>query len=215
MRFDTFKHRLPTREHIVNTKCLKFLEEHIRDHNLWHFTRRSLSRATAIGLFCAFLPMPFEMLPAAIGAIVFRANLPVSLAWVWVSNPLTWIPLFTPAYLLGAKLLGVNAMPLEQITFGFLGSQLAALWLGCLIVGGALATLGFWTVRVLWRIKVLSVWKDRRRRHRIKAALKKATSHVVSAAHKHRIRTNRRPAVASRPSDAAPAASSPPTRSHE
>ncbi len=199
----------------MNTKCLKFLEDHLRDRNLWHFTRRSLSRATAIGLFCAFLPMPFEMLPAAIGAIVFRANLPVSLAWVWISNPITWIPLFTPAYLLGANLLGVNAMPLEQITFGFLGSQLAALWLGCLIVGSALATLGYWTVRVLWRIKVIRVWKDRRRRHRIRAALKKAKSKVVSAAHKHRIRASPEPTSTSHPPGAAPAASSSPVQGRE
>lgn len=215
MRFDSIKHRLPSREYIENNGCLRFLETHIRDRNLWHFNRRSVPRATAIGLFCAYLPMPFEMLPAAIGAIVFSANLPLSLAWVWISNPLTWIPLYTPAYLLGAKLLGVSVVPLEQITLGLLGSQLAALWLGCLIVGTSLAVVGYWAMRILWRIKVISSWKDRRHRHRLKAALKKAKTQVVSAAKKHRKGSTHQPATNSRQSSASRVASSSPTQHHE
>ena len=215
MRFDSIKHRLPSREDIEKNGCLRLLEAHIRDRNLWHFNRRSVPRATAVGLFCAFLPMPFEMLPAAIGAITFSANLPVSLAWVWISNPLTWIPLYTPAYLLGAKLLSVQAMPLEQITLGLLGSQLAALWLGCFIVGTVVSTIGFWSMRILWRIKVASSWKDRRRRHRLKAALKKAKSQVVSAAKKHRAGTTHQQAQASHQSGVSHVASSSPTQRHE
>jgi len=185
MRLESIKRYLPKREEILQTKCLRFLDQHLHDKNLWHFNRRSLSRATAIGLFCAFLPMPFEMLPAAVAAIAFSANLPVSLAWVWISNPLTWIPLYTSAYLLGTKLLGVTPMPIEHITLGLLGSQLAALWLGCLIVGTILAILGFWTVRLLWRLKVVNIWNERRRR-RLKAAFRKAKTQVVSAAKKHK-----------------------------
>ncbi len=215
MRFDSIKHRLPSREDVEKNACLRLLGEYLGDRNLWHFNRRSVPKATAVGLFCAFLPMPFEMLPAAIGAITFGANLPLSLAWVWISNPLTWIPLYTPAYLLGAKLLGVPAMPLEHITLGLIGSQLAALWLGCLIVGTFVSTIGFWTMRILWRIKVISSWKDRRRRHRLTAALKKAKKQVVSAAKKHRTGPKQHPGQDSRQSGAAPVASSPPTQRHE
>lgn len=215
MRFDSIKHRLPSREDIEKNGCLRLLEAHIRDRNLWHFNRRSVPRATAVGLFCAFLPMPFEMLPAAIGAIMFSANLPLSLAWVWISNPLTWIPLYTPAYLLGAKLLGIPAMPLEQITLGLLGSQLAALWLGCLIVGSLVSTVGFCAMRILWRIKVTSSWKDRRHRRRLRAALKKAKKQVVSAAKKHRTGSTHRQAPTSHQSGASHVASSSPTQHHE
>lgn len=215
MNFHSIKQHLPSREDIEKNACLRFLEEHLRDRNLWHFNRRSVPRATAIGLFCAFLPMPFEMLPAAIGAIAFSANLPLSLAWVWVSNPLTWIPLYTPAYLLGAKLLGVPEMPLEHITLGLLGSQLAALWLGCLIIGTLVSATGYWAMRILWRIKVISSWKDRRHRHRLKAALKKAKTQVVSAAKQHRVGPTHQRVRASRQSGATRVASSSPTQGHE
>ncbi len=184
MRFESIKHLLPSHDEIVRNKCLRFLESHLRDKNLLHFNRRSVSRATAIGLFCALLPMPFEMLPAAAGAIMFSANLPLSLAWVWISNPLTWIPLYTPAYLLGAWLLNVEAVPLQQITLGMVGTQLAALWLGCLIVGSVLSVIGFWLVRLLWRIKVINIWRDRRRRHRIKAALRRAKARALATSGK-------------------------------
>ncbi len=215
MRFDSIKHRLPTREQIEKNSCLRILKHQWRDKNLWHFNRRSVPRATAIGLFCAFLPMPFEMLPAAIGAIAFSANLPLALAWVWISNPLTWIPLYTPAYLLGARLLGVQAMPLEDITLGMLGTQLAALWLGCLIVGAVAAVTGYWVMRILWRIKVVSSWRDRRHRHRLKKALKKAKSQVVSAAKKHRAASTHQQIPASHQSGASHVASSSPAQRHE
>ena len=64
------KKRLPTRHDVQKNKYLQFLGTHLHSPNLWHFNRRSVARATAIGIFCAYLPMPFEMIPAAIGAIV-------------------------------------------------------------------------------------------------------------------------------------------------
>jgi uncharacterized protein (DUF2062 family) len=38
-----------------------------------------------VGLFCAFIPVPFQMLLAAPSAIIFSANLPVSIALVWIA----------------------------------------------------------------------------------------------------------------------------------
>ena len=135
------KRRLPSRDQVVGNRYLRFLGEHLHDQNLWHFNRRSVARATAIGLFCAFLPIPFEMVPAAIGAILFRGNLPLSLAWVWISNPLTWIPLWGSAYALGAWLMGDPWVPLDQITAAVLAQHVVALWLGCLIAGALCALL--------------------------------------------------------------------------
>ena len=41
-------------------------------------------------------------------AVVFRANLPLSVAGVWISNPITMPPMMYFAYLFGNKLLGLN-----------------------------------------------------------------------------------------------------------
>lgn len=163
MRLEIIKRYLPTRRDVRNNKYLKFLGEHLHDPNLWHFNRRSVTRATAIGLLCAYLPMPFEMIPAAIGAILWRANLPLSIALVWISNPITWVPLWGPAYLFGAWLLGQPSVPLEQLTLEVFGQHVVALWVGCVLVGSMVATGGYFMVSLIWRSRVVRSWQRRRK----------------------------------------------------
>ncbi len=158
------KRHLPSREQVLGNPLFQGFREQLHDANLWHLNRRSVSRATSIGLFCAFLPMPFEMLPAALGAILLRANVPLSLAWVWISNPLTWIPLYTPAYFLGSWLLGDSAPPLEAAHTNGLVGKLLALWVGCLIFGAIVSVAGYFAVQYLWRLKVMNSWRHRQER---------------------------------------------------
>ncbi|MEA3292554.1 MAG: DUF2062 domain-containing protein [Pseudomonadota bacterium] len=130
---------LPPMHQVKSHRHLGFLGERLQEPYLWHLNRHSVARAVAIGLFCAYLPIPFEMVPAALLAILFRANLPISVLLVWISNPLTWIILYSPPYLLGAQLLGEPQVPLDHLTVGWLKQNMAALWLGCLIFGVAFA----------------------------------------------------------------------------
>jgi uncharacterized protein (DUF2062 family) len=81
---------------IKGHKNLSFLGEKLHDPNLWHLNRRSVSAAFAIGLFAAWIPTPGQMVIAAIIALYFRANLPISVALVWITNPLTMPPMFYP-----------------------------------------------------------------------------------------------------------------------
>ena len=96
---------MPDHRTIREHRHLRFLGTLLHDPNLWHLNRRSASGAFAVGLFVAWVPVPFQMLLGAIGAILFRVNLPLSAALVWVSNPLTMPPLFYFAYLVGGWLL--------------------------------------------------------------------------------------------------------------
>ena len=173
MQLETIKKYLPTRRAIRSNKYLKFLGDHLHDPNLWHFNRRSVARATAVGLFCAFLPMPFEMIPAAIGAILWRANLPLAIAWVWISNPVTWLPLYGPPYLLGAWLLNRPSVPLNELTVTIFSQHLAALWLGCLLVGVSVAAIGYFLVNAIWRTKVISSWQRRHDERKFRKKFKK------------------------------------------
>ena len=75
--------------------------------------RRSVSVACAIGLFCAFIPIPFQMILAAGLAIIVRCNLPIAVALVWITNPITMPPLFFLAYKMGAFLTDVHLGPFE------------------------------------------------------------------------------------------------------
>lgn len=161
---EIIKRYLPRPHHIHGLRVLGVFGDKLRDPNLWHLNRRSVATAVAIGLFCAYLPMPFETLPAAAAALLMRANLPISVALVWVSNPLTWVPMWGPAYLLGIWLLGESAIPFHRIAMAGLSQHLYALWLGCLLVGTAVALTGYVAVQLLWRIKVRQLWRARRLR---------------------------------------------------
>lgn len=155
------KRYLPEPGRIASLPPFRRLGIRFGDPGLWMINRHTISRATAIGLFCAYLPMPMEMLPAALLAMLWRANLPLSIVLVWLSNPFTWIVLYTPPYLLGAALLGETDISINNITVEAMLQHLAALWIGCLIFGVALACAGYFAVRVVWRMMVIGLRSKR------------------------------------------------------
>ena len=131
--------------------------------------RRSVGGAFFIGLFCAFMPVPSQMVLAALLAVAARCNLPISVALVWISNPLTIGPMFYFAYKLGAWLLGAEIVtgPWE-LSWQWFGSSFAAIWwpltLGCLVCGWVSGVTGAVVSRLLWRFHVIRRWRQRRTR---------------------------------------------------
>lgn len=79
--------------------------------NLWHLNRRSAAGAFAVGVFLAFMPIPFQMIVAAACAIILRVNLPLSVAMVWISNPLTMPPMLFASYQVGSFILNRHPEP--------------------------------------------------------------------------------------------------------
>ena len=63
------------------------------DRELWHPCRETVSTGLAIGLFFAMLPIPGQMILAAWGAVKLRANIPLTIAACWVTNPATQGPI--------------------------------------------------------------------------------------------------------------------------
>jgi len=63
------------------------------DPVLWHLNRRSVAGAVAVGLFVGWLPLPGQMLVAAMLAALVRVHVPLSVVMVWFTNPLTVAPL--------------------------------------------------------------------------------------------------------------------------
>lgn len=102
------------------------------------------------------------MIPAALSAIWLRGNLPLSVALVWTTNPLTWVPLYTPGYLLGAWLLGQHVPSWDQIGIGTLTKGYAALVLGCTLFGVVLALLGYYLVHWIWNLRAAQRWRHRK-----------------------------------------------------
>lgn len=163
------KKYMPDHQTIKDHKHLKIFGKLLHDGNLWHLNRRSVSGAFAVGLFCAFVPIPSQMILAAAIAIIVRVNLPISVALVWISNPLTMPPLFFAAYKFGAYLIGHEAIENHyELTLEWLSAQLDLIWqpflLGCFLFGLISATIGFFGIRLLWRLHIIQHLKKRRAR---------------------------------------------------
>ncbi|MFO7808140.1 DUF2062 domain-containing protein [Guyparkeria sp.] len=166
-----FRRLTPNRQRIVNQPFLRPVAQFLSDPNLWHLNRRSVSGGVALGLFLAFIPLPGQMLIAAVGAIAMRVNIALAVALVWTTNPVTIPPLLWLAYQVGAMLTGAAlAPPTGEMSVGYAMSQLPAIWLplgvGLLTLSFVSALLGFTAIRLLWRINI-SIHKRRRRAQRL------------------------------------------------
>ena len=138
-----------------------------QDPNLWHLNRHSASGAFGIGLFFAFWPVPFQMWLSAFAAIPLRVNLPLSIATVWLTNPLTMPPIFYGAYKVGAWVLGTDVREFEfQLSWEWLMGSVntigPAFLLGCMICSVVFGSLGYATMNFLWRRSVIKSWQARR-----------------------------------------------------
>ena len=154
---------------IRDEKSISIFGELLHDQNIWHLNRRSVAGAFAIGLFVAFIPIPFQMVLAAGLAIIFRYNLPISVALVWVTNPFTMPVLFYLAYIVGSWLTNSYLGPFEfELSFEWLFTELRERWhpflVGCLFMGSLSGLIGYAGVRILWRMHVISFWKNRKLR---------------------------------------------------
>ena len=141
----------------------------LHDPNLWHLNRYSVAWGVSVGLFMAFVPVPFQMLLAIAAAVMISANIPVAVVLVWVSNPITVAPLFFSAYKFGAWLLAETPEKIKfEISIDWVVTQLVEIWqpflLGCFVLGLASAAIGHVAVRIIWRIHVVQSWQLRGRR---------------------------------------------------
>lgn len=164
-----FKKYLPDHKKIKENRFLLLFGDLLNEPQLWHLNRQSASVAFAIGLFCAFIPVPFQMVIAAALAIVLRANLPISVILCWITNPLTIPPMFYFAYKVGTWVLG---SPPGEFTFelsmDWLKNDLLPIWkpflLGCFICSAVSSALGYATIQLFWRYHVVMAWKARQQK---------------------------------------------------
>lgn len=160
---------VPDPEVIKQHKHLQFLGDSLHQTNLWHLNRHSVAKAFAVGLFCAWIPLPMQMVFAAVGAIYFAAHIPLSVMLVWITNPITMPPLYYFAYRVG--LFFMNSPVTEQrsdFSLGNVFAELGEVWqpflLGCLILGVACASAGYFGIQYFWRAYITKKWAERKSR---------------------------------------------------
>ena len=158
---------IPKHDEIRKQKALAVFGKFLYDPNLWCLNRRSASGAFAVGFFMAFVPLPSQMIMAAGLAILFSVNLPLSVALVWITNPITMPIIFYGTYKLGTYILNTEEHDFQfELTWDFLFHQMGQIappfLIGCLIFSVFFSLLGYFSVQAMWRYSVARSWKKRR-----------------------------------------------------
>lgn len=157
---------LPNRESLEKHGIVNFLSDHLHDPNLWHIHRRSSAGGAAVGIFCAFIPLPLQTLLSATLAILFRVNLPIAVVFSLFSNPVTIPPILFYAHKLGTMILGEHHRHVKfQFSIEWFSGTFLDIWqpllIGCFTLGSISATATYFSIRLVWRISVGSKWGRR------------------------------------------------------
>ena len=87
--------------HLRHRPWWRALTRRVTDRALWVPCRDTVATGLAIGLFFSMMLMPFQMVPAALIAMRFRANVPFAMAACWITNPVTAGPTLFGQFILG------------------------------------------------------------------------------------------------------------------
>ena len=162
-----FKRWSPDPNKIRQAPGMRYFGKLLDDPNLFHLNRHSVSVAFFVGLFICFLPLPGQIPLAAFAALYLRCNLPIAVALVWISNPLTFPFIFYGTYELGSWMLGKHHAPFTfELSWKWLTTGFPAIWqplvLGCLTASIVSSCLGYGLIQWFWRWHVLDRWHNRK-----------------------------------------------------
>ncbi len=136
---------MPSREEMAGNKYLAPIAHRFLSPELWRFTRRSVPRGVALGLFCGFIIPIGQIFLAAFLALPARANVPLAALVTFVTNPLT-----LPFWLVVAKETGELVLNID-VAMGVGAAEKLAADGGWLAVGMELAGItafGFFVLAV-------------------------------------------------------------------
>lgn len=172
------------------TKLISGYDRFRRVTKYWYyrFTRMSesperIARGLAIGIFSGFFPFfGAQMILAVLLAIPLRANKLAAALGTWISNPLTYLPLYLFNFHVGCLLLGVTTdfssqgLSLTETLVALKEEFLSPLLVGCFVSGWVASLIGY-------GVAVVSIrsWRQHRKalrsrdRHTSKPPLPRAT----------------------------------------
>jgi uncharacterized protein (DUF2062 family) len=170
--------QLPTRETVHHYRLLRPFASRLAHASLWRFTRRSVPRGVALGLFIAVIIPIMHTVLAAIMAIPTRANIAVTAGVTLLVNPLTIPPLYYAAYRVGSWELHHDSGVLNQAAAERVSGELGRVlfWIhqasgpiaiGILTIAVAAAAIGYFTSSLGWKFVARSRWRQRHRRSQL------------------------------------------------
>lgn len=157
---------MPKPESLKDRWFLRPFNALLHDPALIFPNRRNASKALALGLFFAFIPMPMQMVPAALFAIWWRVNIPIAVGAVWITNPVTMGPIFYAEYRLGAWLLDTPIGDWSiELSWRWLTEEMLRIWepmlLGAIIFSTVFAIGGYFVLNGLWMASVMQRFQAR------------------------------------------------------
>jgi len=146
---------------------LRPFRELLKHHAYFAVSRRSVTGALWIGLFIGFLPIPGQVAIAVLAALLMGVNLPIAAIGVWVSNPVTFFPIFYFEYRLGALILDIPVRQVNiEMSWHWLTTGLLSIWkpllLGSLVTATVVASAAYIFVNLLWRRSTIARYRRRR-----------------------------------------------------
>ena len=148
-----------------NPKFNEFLDKYNLPKAYFAINRRAVTRGLLVGLFWGFIPMPFQMLGVIITTPIMRFNVPIGLATVWLSNPITYPPLWYLEYLTGNLILGREGIDNIELTMNWFQTHwddiIVPLYVGTAFYSTVVSFLIYLLVNWLW---VKSVHKENKKR---------------------------------------------------
>jgi uncharacterized protein (DUF2062 family) len=124
---DLLRKYMPSREEMAANRYLAPIAHRFLSPELWRFTRRSVPRGVALGLFSAFIVPVGQIFLAAFLALPARANVPLAALVTFVTNPFT-----LPFWLWVANRLGMLMLDVDQAVGGVASKELEGSWLATL-----------------------------------------------------------------------------------
>ena len=177
------KNNMPSREQLARSRWMKPFGSRILHSEFWRFTRRSVPRGVAMGLFVGvfFLIPGVQIIGAALFCVPVRGNIPIAAGMTFLTNPFT-TPFLILASLPIGNLFGFHAdggaitgmyersAPLSEWLAWLASDAAPALVIGLFIIAAASALIGWLVSIFVWRWWVARKWRRRAARIAVAAA---------------------------------------------
>ena len=160
--------RMPTRAEMERNRWLAPIAHRFGASELWRFTRRSVPRGVALGLFAGFIVPLGQIFLAAFLALPFRANMPIAALVTFITNPFTlpfWLWIANKVGRVVLDDVGIGGAVVVDGSwwsgFGWFLQTAGVTAFGFVVLSLASAALGYITAKLAWRVLVARRWSRR------------------------------------------------------
>jgi len=174
------KNNMPSREQMAESRWIRIfgrLGPRVLHSEYWRFTRRSVPRGVAMGLFVGvfFLIPGVQIIGAALFCLPVRGNIPIAAGMTFLTNPFT-TPFLILASLPIGNLFGFHAdggaitsmyersAPMSEWLAWLASDAAPALVIGLFSIAVVSALIGYVISIVVWRWWVARKWRRRAQR---------------------------------------------------